>query len=150
MSIDKTQNIDSVKNDNITDKKLLKSSSIENEAFKDLLKNYINKTSSINRNNNAGAKLTSNIKEPTLEKKLQSDNEAYNSFNDLKVNNVNDTDLNSTLITEILKKENSVSEIEHSRKLKLEEIKNKVNSGFYQTDDIIKQTAGKIIDSTVT
>ncbi len=149
MSIDKSQNIDFEKNNIITDEKVLKSSSIENEAFKDLLKSYIDKTRSINKSKSAEPKLTSNIEEPTLDKRLQSNNEAYNSFNDLKVNNVNDTNQNSALITEILNKENSSSEIEHYRKLKLEEIKNKVNSGFYQTDDIIEQTAGKIIDSTV-
>ena len=111
-------------------------------GFKDLLKSYIDKTSTIVPANNTSK---SNI---TLEKKLQNDNEVYNSFNDLKINYINNKELNSALISEILKQED-VEVVENTRKLKLEEIKNKVNSGFYQTDDIVEQTAGRIIDSTI-
>jgi len=143
MNIDKTQNIDAVTNE--TTDNQAKKDSISDKAFKDLLRNYIDKTNSLTTE----VKQSKNSKTAAIENKLQSNNEVYNSFNDLKINYINDKELNSSLITEILNKENSIPEIENSRKLKLEEIKNRVNSGFYQTDNIIEQTAGKIIDSTI-
>ena len=150
MNVNKTQNIDPSlnkvsgeqnKTTSISSDKSIIDGTKEGE-FKDLLKSYIDKTSNLKPVNNSSKPKIS------LEKKIQDDNEVYNSFNDLKINYINNKELNSALISEILKQEDA-EVVENSRRLKLEDIKNKVNSGFYQTDDIVEQTAGRIIDSTI-
>jgi len=68
----------------------------------------------------------------------------YSSYNQLKVNHIDRKTANSMLVDKIVN-----SSPEDDRQAKIELAKNRIASGFYFRDDIIQDTAGKIVDSMI-
>lgn len=68
----------------------------------------------------------------------------YSSYNQLKVNHIDRQTANSLLVDKIVN-----GSTEDDRQAKIELAKSRITSGFYFRDDVIQETAGKIIDSLI-
>ena len=101
----------------------------KNEQFKKLLEEFLNSEKAVN---------TKPLKSTDLEK--LGNGSSYNVFSRIKVNHINNSGINSRLIDSILNRN------EDSEADKLSEVKEKLKNGFYLKDDIIEETAGKILD----
>ncbi len=125
--IDKIQNIQAKQNES-------KIANKENsEDFKKLLDQYIAESRELK-----GSSLPKGNTSPLVNK-----NSFYSSFNKLKVNHLDKSNENSTLVQKLLAQEKEGS----SSKIKLEEIKQRLNDGFYLKEDVIEDLSGVIMDS---
>lgn len=131
MSIDNIKNIRSADNQETVQNKV-KNSSDPNE-FINLLHDFVEQNKTVNGMDRS---------EKSFERIQNSAN--YSSYNQLKVNHIDRQTANSQLVEKIV---NGSSDEE--RLAKLEQVKNRLAAGFYLRDDIIDETAGKIVDSLI-
>jgi len=131
VSIDNIKNIRSADNQETVQNKV-KNSSDPNE-FINLLHDFVEQNKTVNGMDRS---------EKSFERIQNSAN--YSSYNQLKVNHIDRQTANSQLVEKIV---NGSSDEE--RLAKLEQVKNRLAAGFYLRDDIIDETAGKIVDSLI-
>ena len=128
MSVNKISNTEQSQNSNIPEnapnKKL-------NNDFKNLLSEFIEESNNFPR--------TASLRNKKLETILNHEN--YSSFNKLKINHLNDGNKKSGQILNALNSNNI------DRQEKLKQVKERLAEGFYQRDDVIRETAGKILDT---
>lgn len=118
-----------IKSEHITNTQPLNRDRIENRdsrKFLDILSDYMDKRVDLPaEENKSDQKVTLN---------------SYNGFSDLKINHIEGDEKNSYIVKSIINKD----EIERREKLEL--IRKRLDKGFYSRDDIIMETAGKILD----
>ncbi len=66
--------------------------------------------------------------------------ESYNGYSELKINHLKGDDKDSYMVKSILQAD------DQNRLDRIELVKKRLESGFYSRDDIILETAGKILD----
>lgn len=129
MSIDKVNNINPADKQDSLQSKIRQNS--DNSDFMSMLHEFVQQNKTVH---------TEKIPEKPYEN-IQNVNN-YSSYNQLKVNHLDHKTANSLLVKKILD-ENS----DEDRQSKIENAKKRIDSGFYFREDIIQETAGKIIDS---
>ncbi|MBN1970320.1 MAG: hypothetical protein JXR48_15955 [Candidatus Delongbacteria bacterium] len=117
MQIRKLTNTDQIKDTNQTKKTEVKSGS-----FKELLNGYISELKE-ERIINSESNLVNKVN------LFESDN--FNVFNLLKINHLEDRNENEIIV---------------DRKAKLENVRKRVNEGYYNNDSVLYETAGNILD----
>ena len=101
------------------------------ESFKEILEQFVTCTK---KKSESQKKLPDSVN-------IISINDTYNSFNALKINHLNGNVKNSSLV------ENAMSVVDGDRTEKLKLVRERIKEGFYLRDDVINDTAGKILDS---